>query len=72
MTLAQEVLEIFCSQGGLLHEIKTDSCRKGNRVSLTLNTIRVPNIITLALEVLKIFCSQFDLLHKLNKSKEGR
>ena len=69
MTLAQAVLEVFCSQASIWvimskmekgnnSVMDLQNFTKVNQVIYTLDTIYAPNIMTLAQAVLEIFCSQ--------------
>ena len=69
MTLAQALLQIFCSQGPLLVKclspkreiIQSNFDRilpKVKQVIYTLDTFYMPNIMTLAEAVLELYCSQ--------------
>ena len=70
MTLAQEVLEIFCSQASddwvIMRKSKREIIKSlinrilptVNQVIYTLDTIYDSNIMTLAQAALEIFCSQ--------------
>ena len=80
MILAQWVPQIFCSQGNLTIQNKTEkgdnsvkylqNFAKINQVIYTLDTICMPNIMTLAQAVLQIF-SQDPLWVKCLSPKRG-
>ena len=81
LTLAQALLEIFCSQASLGYDEKRKRKReiiesliyiilpKVNQVIYTLDTIYDSNIMTLAQAVLEIFCSQASIGSYLEKRK---